>query len=286
MKLGLFNCDKRLLAKLPDSYNLVHLEKEGKFPNIDALFIDWLPRNMTNKNSLARQATVIDSYANNKKTIVLFDRYLDINDREYGYLKKFNTFFFEPAVNHREGFRFLPPWTECHDLMDLPEFVMEGRDIDLGYIGSLKNRLGSFEKYYVEFASLYPKFNVQYTASLPKAKVDEYKNAGITRTNFGYQNVKTTVLIDTPRNYEIGYLNPDVFDMMYMGVLPLLPVEHRFYHSVFSYITDPKFVAVDIKCYDDVTSIMMLDIYKSIKKVFPEMDIEYTVETIRKCVEK
>ena len=82
------------------------------------------------------------------------------------------------------------------------------------------------------------KYNVHYASSLPKSKIDEYKNAGVTRKDFSYKDIKCFLLIDTPRNYEIGYLNPHVFDMMYMGILPLLPAEHKFYHSVFTVVTD------------------------------------------------
>jgi len=288
MKLGVINCDKKLLEWLPKSYDLVYLDKKetGKLPDIDALLIDWMPRYMTNKEKLARQVSLVDIYANKKKTIVLFDRYLDMNEKEYGYLKKFNTFFFEPAVNNRGDFKFLPPWTECYTLETLPTHKKKKRSVDFGYIGSLKNRLSSFEKYYVEFASLYPKYNVCYTASLPKPKIDEYKDAGITKKSFGYEDVKCVLVIDTPKNYEIGYINPDVFDIMHKGVLPLFPVEHRFYHSVFDIIGDVKFISVDIECINDFREVTLLHIYDHIRTIFPEMNIEYTVETIRKCVEK
>jgi len=293
MKLGLFNCDARLKEWLPKSYELVYLDNtEENFPEIDALYIDWLPRNIPNmvswgKEKLAIQAAVVDYYANQKKAIVLFDRYLDINEREYKYLNKFDTTFFEPAVKYRSGFEFLPPWTYCYDLVELPTFGgKEERSVDLGYIGTLKNRMKCFEKYYVEFASLYPKFNVNYNSSLPKPKIDEYKDARVTKKEFTYRDMKCFILIDTPRNYEIGYLNPDIFDIISMGCFPMLPVEHRFYHSVFEVVKDIKYIPFNINGWIKVREVMLLDIYNRIKTIFPEMDIKNTVETIRKCVEK
>lgn len=286
MNLGVFNCDRRLIEWLT-SYDIMNLDNGEEYPNIDALIIDWLPRNISSKEKLARQAALVDFYANKKKTIVLFDRYLDVNEREFKYLKKFNTFFFEPAIKHRDGFDFLPPWTRCYDLVELPTYGENGeRGIDLGYIGSLKNRINSFEKYYVEFASLYPKFKVNYSASLPKSKIDEYKDAGVTKKDFAFKEMKCFLLIDSPRNYEIGYLNPDIFDMMYLGCFPLLPKEHRFYHSVFSVVDEIKYISIYIEIWDKVREIVLLDIYDNIKAIFPEMDIANTVEILKKCIEK
>ena len=285
MKLGVLNCPKEILEELP--YDVVHLDNLTGELDVDSLFIDWLPRNLTDQDKLARQASIVETCAKNKKTVVLFDRYLDINEREYKYLKKFNTFFFEPAVNYREGFSFLPPWTKCYDLVELPTFGgKEERSIDLGYIGTLKNRLKSFEKYYVEFAELYPKYNISYTSSLPKPKIDEYRDAGVTKKEFAFKDIKCFILIDTPRNYEIGYLNPDIFDIMQMGCFPILPREHRFYHSVFSVLNEIKFISTYIEAWNGVREVILLDIYDNIKTVFPEMSIEYAVETIKMCIEK
>lgn len=286
MKLGVLNCTKDILDELP--YDVVRLDNLTDKLEVDALFIDWLPRNLTDSDKLARQAAIVESCAKNKKTVVLFDRYLDINEREYKYLKKFNTFFFEPAIHNREGFTFLPPWTKCYDLVELPTYDggNENRDIDLGHIGTLKNRMGSFEKYYVDFAEIYPKFSVSYNSSLPKTKIDEYKNAGVVKREFSYRDMKSFVLIDTPRNYEIGYLNPDVFDIISMGCFPMLPEEHRFYHSVFEVVKDVRFIPFHVHGWGKVREVMLLDIYQNIQTVFPEMDIKYTVETIRKCIEK
>ncbi len=289
MKLGVLNCDRRLLEWLPKSYDLVYLDKKekGKVPAIDALLIDWIPRNVVNKDRLEQQATVVDIYANskNKPTIVLYDKYLDITEREFSYLKKFNTHFFEPAVNYRDGFDFLPPWTEKRDLMTIPSYDND-RPVDLGHMGSLKNRLGSFETYYVDFSGLYPKYNVHYTTSLPKAKIDEYKDAEVTKKGFTYLDMKCFMLIDTPRNYEIGYLNPNVFQAMYRGCFPLIPKEHRFYHSVFTAIDDIKYLSVYIEAYNQVQEIVLLDIYNNIMSVFPEMYVKNTIDVLRKCIEK
>ena len=284
MRLGVFNCDKRLLGWMPKTYELVYLENEAELPDVDAVLIDWIPRYVTDKNKLANQAAIVDYYASSKKPVVLYDKYLDITEREFKYLKKFNVYFFEPAVNNRDGFIFLPPWTEELKLMDLP---WDGKkEIDLGHIGTLKNRLKSFESYYVDLAEQFPKYTVHYTASLPKHKIDEYKNAGVSRKEFSWNDIKCFVLIDTPNNYEIGYLNPDVFDAMYMGCFPLLPKEHRYYHSVFPPVKDIIQVSLEIDCYNGVGTTTLLDIYENISKTFPEMLISNTVDTIRKCVEK
>lgn len=290
MKLGVLNCDRRLLEWLQKPYELVYLDKKEKgedVPEVDALVIDWLPRNVVNKDKLAVQATIVDFYANSKKkpTMVLYDKYLDITEREFKYLKKFNTHFFEPAVKYRDGFTFLPPWTEKRDLVTLPEFGGD-RYVDLGHIGTLKNRLGSFEKYYVNFSGLYPKYNTHYMASLPKIKVEEYKDADCTKEEFTYLNMKCFMLIDTPRNYEIGYLNPNVFQAMYRGCFPMLPEEHRYYHSVFTVIRDIKDISYYIEAYNKVHELVLLDIYDNIMSVFPEMNIKNTVDVLRKCIDK
>ena len=284
MRLGVFNCDKRLLGWMPKAYELVYLEKGKELPDIDSVLIDWIPRYVMDKEKLATQAAIVDYYASSKKPVVLYDKYLDITEREFKYLKKFNVHFFEPAVKNRDGFSFLPPWTEDVNIRDLP-YGGVNREIDLGHIGTLKNRLKSFEPYYVDLSEHYPRFKIHYTASLPKQKIDEYKNAGVTRREFSWSNLKCFVLIDTPKNYEIGYLNPDVFDAMYKGCFPLLPKEHRYYHSVFPVVRDVIQLTLEIDSYNSVGEVVLLDIYKNIVDTFPEMLISNAVDTIRKCVE-
>jgi len=98
--------------------------------------------------------------------------------------------------------------------------------------------------------------------------------------------MKCFMLIDTPRNYEIGYLNPNVFQAMYRGCFPLLPKDHRYYHSVFTVIEDIKSIAYYIEAYNQVQEIVLLDIYNNILGVFPEMHVKNTVDVLRKCIEK
>jgi hypothetical protein len=286
MLLGTLNIEENLGRELAKDYELLEM-KGDKTPNIDALFIDWIPRAKKKTPAVVLQATVVDHYVQKKVPTIVFDRFLGVTNKEYKWLKKFRAFFFEPAVNHRRKFDYLPIWTpKIYDLHTYPDIKIDGREVDLGGVDYLKNKLKSFEKYYVEFGKLYPKCHISYSTKLPKEKEDEYYDANVWYRIAAAENIKTFVLIGTQKAYDMGYLYPYLFYYMERGCLPLLPQEHKYFHSLFSdtVIEKPADINYVLGGYDFVIPVLV-DIYQRIEEYFPEMKINHTVDVIKRCLE-
>ncbi len=287
MLLGTLNIEENLGRELAKDY-FIHPMKGDELPEIDALFIDWIPRAKKKSPSVVLQATVVDHYVKKKVPTIIFDRFLGVTNKEYKWLKKFKTYFFEPAVNHRRKFDYLPIWTpEIYNISTYPDIKIYPREVDLGCDDYLKNKLKSFEKYYVEFASLYPSRKVCYSTKLPKEKRDEYYEAGVGEVRYSVDDLKFFVLIGTHKAYDIGYLYPDLFWYMKRGCIPLLPQEHRYFHSIFSECVIKKMgdISYLMGGYDRVAVPILVDIYERVEKYFPEMKMNHTVDVIKRCLE-
>jgi hypothetical protein len=286
MKLGTLNIDEVLRDHLPKDYDIVSLEMSKDFPEIDALYIDWMTGNKT-APGLIRQAAVMDKYARKKIPVVIFDRHLRLTNKEYNWLRKFRVFFFEPAINYRRKFRYLPVWTEIYDLHSYPDIDLEVKDIDIGCFDDLGNKLKSFEKYNVVFGSLYPKWKNCYRVPVPKEKKSEYKDLNVTGDVFSQIMVKCFILIGTQKAYEMGYLYPYVFDHMRKGCLPLLPQEHKYFHCLFSDTVIEKMGDINyiLEGYKILCIPTLVDIYERVEKYYPEMKVNHTVDVITKCLE-
>ena len=289
MRLGVLNIDRVLEGHLQVKYDVTHLDHVKDFPDIDALYIDWIPGNRTTP-TLIRQAAVMDNYVKKKIPVILFDRHLRVSNKEYNWLRKFKVFFFEPAINYRRKFRYMPVWTEIYDISSYPNVSLE-RAIDLGCFDYLHNKLKSFEEYYVEFGRLYPKWSTWYIERddrLSKEKRDEYYELNVKPGGFSSLNTKCSVLIGTQKAYEMGYLYPYIFDIMRDGCLPLLPQEHRYFHCLFSdtVIEKPGDINYILEGYNVLCIPSLIDIYERVEKYYPEMKVNHTVDVITKCLEE
>jgi hypothetical protein len=286
MKLGTLNMDKVLEGYLPKSYNVISLEGTSDFPEVDAVFIDW-SKGKKNRPRMARQAAVVDRYVKKKLPVMIFDRLLSITQREYNWLKKFNVRFFEPALNYRRNFDYLPIWTETYDLYSYPEINIDAKDIHLGCHDYLDNKLKAFEKYYVQFGKLYPNWRIHYVMPIPNEKKEEYRDLNVEYLTYDWQRMRTFILIGTNKAYEIGYLNPDTFDYMKMGCVPLLPQEHRYFHGLFSevIIEKPGDINYFLSGYDVMAIPTIVEIYSRVNTYYPEMKVNHTVDVIQRCLE-
>jgi hypothetical protein len=286
VKLGTLNIDKVLRDHLPKDYDIVSLEALGHsdFPKIDALYVDWMSGNKS-APTLIRQAAVMDNYARKKIPTVIFDRHLRLTNKEYNWLRKFKVYFFEPAVNYRRKFRYLPVWTKIYDIGTFPHIDLD-RAIDLGCIDSLGNKIKAFEKYYTVFGSLYPKWMSCYTELVPERE-EEFKELNVRNTAFKPNSVKCSILIGTQKAYEMGYLYPYVFDHMRQGCLPLLPQEHKYFHCLFSDTVIEKMGDINyiLEGYNILCVPTLVDIYERVEKYYPEMKVNHTVDVITKCLE-
>lgn len=287
MKLGTLNVDEVLASYFPKSYELVPLNGE-ELPEIDALLIDWVPRGKKKTPAVIQQAKIINHYVKQKKRTVIYDRYLGLTVHEFEWLKKFDVVFTEPAIKYRRDFTSIMPWTETYDLSSYPDIDFSKKTIDLATKDLLRNKIGPFEDYYVEFATHYPKHSVVYWSNLLKEKEDEYKDAGLKKTNFEFENVRTTIIIGTKTAYDVGYLYPEVFNLMRVGVLPLLPKEHRFFWSLFDELLIEKlgWINYNLSVYEATVIPLLVDVYQKIETMWPEMKVEHTIDFLLRELEK
>lgn len=286
--IGLYNTKCDLRKRLEAVFDICGLDKleveENHFPKIDGLFIDW--KTSDNKLEFAHQAVMVENYLKKGIPTVIFDRKMALSFKEYNWLRKFNVTFFEPAIKHRVGFDFMPFWTEPLDSNWFPylEYDREHeREIVLAYQGNLDDRIHSFEKYYSEYARLFPKKNIAFQTNPVnlRQKIDEWQNYNMKKLELiDFNLVGFTVLIGTKKEYEIGYLREDLFDIMRAGCVPILPEEHRFYGTVFDSIEDERELDYMLSL-GHIRGVLIEEIHNNLLTYYPECHIKHTTETIR-----
>ena len=80
-----------------------------------------------------------------------------------------------------------------------------------------------------------------------------------------------------------GILRNDLFEIMKQGCVPLLPIEHRFYGSMFQelVISDERYIDYFIKNCGELRPVMIEGIFKNIFEHYPEFTIDYAVDKIK-----
>lgn len=286
--IGLCNIDKNISLKLSKFLDVKEIEDKDTFPHFDGIFIDWTYK--FKSKDWAKQAALIDFYTKKKIPIVIFDRYFLITRKEYDWLKKFKVFFFEPAINNRRGFAYLPQWIIKPDYKWYAK-DKEERKFDLAYkCNNLNNNLKSFENHYLKYIKLYPNKKVVYsTHGINKHKEKQYKEFDLKRvTDFSFNQSTFTIIIDTQKNYNIGYLDENVFKAMSQNCLPLLPIEHKYFNNMFSDVIIKNIIDLNyyVDCYGKIKEMIIEEIYERIEKYYPEFIIDNTVEVIKNCFKK
>lgn len=282
MLLGVFDYEQKFPTEISDSYNMIFLDTnlKGDLPDIDRLFIDLLPK--SNIDGYARQAEIILHYVKKNVRTFIFDRYLSLEKKEYNWLKKHNVRFFEPAVRGRFGFGYLPQWIEIPTEYYC-NFETEKRNIDLAYSGELSDKFISFEKYYVKYANLYSDRKVIYD-DFDCIKNNEYKQTDVKLQKFDWKDVRRTIVIDKPQNYQRGYLNESFLDAMKNGCLPLLAKEHKYFHLMFEGLVISNFDSLRwsmSKGIDIISNTLLSEIFERIERYYPEFTSSYASNIIR-----
>jgi hypothetical protein len=283
--IGKYDINNIFPEELSETMEIQPLEVEsGELPFLDGLIIDWVDK--ADKNAFSKQALLVEHYIKKRVPTVIYDRNFTLLNKEYNWLQKFKTFFFEPAINNRIGFGYLPQYTQMLSMDDFDLWEERDRNIDLLYMGPLKNKLSSFERYYKEFASLYPDAVVAYCDdTLPIEKIQEYNDCNLRLyKNPNWNDVKCTLLIDSSKNYRIGYLDPVIFEAMKNGCIPLLPAEHRYFGNMFGYDINSH---IDVDFYvstiGDASEAIIEDIYNRIESYYSEFTINYFCDIIKGC---
>jgi len=282
-----------IFTKSPDEVFLKHLNLPFKLldvgsnaDKIDGLFLDWVPPSL--EKDFIYQAQLVEDNIK-KMPIVIFDRHFSVTYQEASYMKKYKTHLFEPAlVTGRSEFVYLPEWTSYYSVLDNDEREYKVLDISK----NLEYRIKSFEKWYRDYARIFPDKKVAYyTRTLTDFKKEEYKKNNLILLDGkplpDYTCSDFTVIIGSKNAYDIGYFDPVYFIAMNQGCLPLLPEEHRFFHSVFRHLLVKDLEEMDyyVSLYDKARSVIIEDIFDRIKRLMPEFTVEYASDIIRKCYE-
>jgi len=259
--IGTINLDKDISELLSKKIKIFALSPDIEHKDVEGIIIDWVGKE---DSKFLSQISIVDGFIRKKIPIIIYDRYLKLTSKEYKWMFKFNVKFFEPRMNGRFGFSYLPQWQVLNDNRVI-ESNME-RSIDLGYIGAdTKSR----HQYYKKFHDYCPDYNMVYN-------------------KFDWKDVKYTIGIGSIEDYNNGFLSESVFDAMKNGCLALLPCEHKYFYPMFGYnvIHDYKMTKHFIQNF---THIMredtILAIYEDIRRLYPEFTIDYAVNKILEVFE-
>jgi len=256
--------------------------------DIDGLFIDWVSKISEHEGAWLKQASLLQTYIKSDIPIVIFDRSFSLTEKEVNWCSKFNTFLFEPAINsERFGFKYLPEWIDDTKII----VDHEHRKFDLVYsYYKLEYQIKGFEKWIQNYSRVFHDKKVAYdTMFISDFKKEEYRKDNLIFLNNRYpiyDKGNTTVAFDTDKAYKIGYLNPEYLYAMNMGCLPLLPIEHKYFHSMFNglLIKDIKELDYFVSTMSKVKNVVIEEIFDKIEKEWPEFTIDYAINIIRECL--
>ena len=274
------------------------LQKVGSWKELDefedssikGIFIDWVPKVPVHEDDWMRQASLLQAYIKTGIPIVIFDRHFALTEKEVKWVKKFNTYLFEPALNSgRIGFNYLPEWVSNLEI----SIDDEDREHDVVWsYHQLEYQLKGFEKWIKDYARLFPDKKVAYsTFNISEFKQEEFKKDNLLfleQRHPIYNEGLFTVAFDTKKSYEMGYMNPMYFFAMGLGCLPLLPVEHKYFHGMFKglVINDVKDMDYYVSLFRKVTDVTIEEILDRIKREWNEFTMDHAADTVKACYEQ
>jgi hypothetical protein len=262
----------------------------SKNKDYTSVFIDWIPTkkavSQKKASNLLSQTDILEKYVKTLP-IVIFDRYRSITTEEFSWLKKFKVTFFEPAILTRNGFKYLPNWIKIKELDDI-KLNESKRSVNIGYIGVLSDRSKSFDKYYVKTKINNPDIKMCYfTQDVNKDKESEYQALDITRyQDLSFSDMEFSVIIGNANDYVVGHLDQYYIKALENNCIPVLPRENRYYSALPFNISNTTWYDAYVNMYDRTYVGFIHDIYNSIKKYYPEMNVKYTAEIIQRYLEE
>lgn len=268
-----FNVEENLSQEI----NKITKSKSKEYTSV---LIDWIPTkksvNQKKASNLLSQTDILEKYVKTLP-IVIFDRYRSITTEEHSWLKKFNVTFFEPAILRRNGFLYLPNWTKIKELHHI-QINNNKRNVNLGYIGYLTDKTKSFDKYYIKTKISNPDLNVTIST-----ENEEYKSLGITyKKDLQFSDIEFSVILGNTNDYAVGHLDSYFFKALDNNCIPFIPKENRYYSAMPLVVDNNKWYDMYVNMYDRIYVGLINDIYQGIKKYYPEMNIVYTAEIIKK----
>lgn len=255
--------------------------------DIDGLFIDWLPKIPEYEDVWMVQASLLQEYIKTGIPIVIYDRSFSLTEKEVNWIKKFNTHLFEPALNSgRIGFRYLPEW-----ISDFTIWNRDDREYDLVYSHSnVEYQLKGFEKWIKDYARVFHNKKVAYST----LHLSDFKKEEFTKNNLIFLKEKypiyimgdMTVAFDSDDAYKMGYLNQSHLIAMNIGCLPLLPVEHKYFHSMFKglVVSDIQEMDFFVSSFGSIRNEVIEEIFDRIQREWSEFTLDHALNTIRECL--
>ncbi len=217
---------------------------------LDNVFIDWYPLQpeVVDEKAIS-QLNILESAIKNKCKVAVFDRYLSLKPHEVEWLLRYdNVTLFEPCLLTRKGFSYLPFWYKNKTITDV--------DKDWRAFGIVRD---------------------PYRNNVSHDELAEVES---------YADVRFTVLFGTRTEYNCGYL-PDMTDILDNLCVPLLPIQHKYYSSLFWGLTIKSTKNDEIDFYLNMVKlndVMVYGIYKTMEDLFPEMLVENVANKIKSAL--
>ena len=275
MKIAVNNIDKKLRVELSRISKIVDINSSPR-----GVFIEWV----ADGDLFEKQTIIIDKCVKEKIPMIVFDRYQKILPEEISFLVSQGAFLWEPSVAGRMFFSYQPCWGYFRKSGDIP-LIDKIDGIDLVYMSSLSKKISTFQKYYKPVSDI-GDFKVVY--------VDKDNNDVVNRkvSEMGIDIIgrddkiskKSVILLGTEHEYQTGILDPQLFDYLEAGILPLLPKEHRWFHSIFDDVVINNESDVDyfLKTWDKISFGVICDIYEKLNLYLPESDVKNVAKRIIK----
>lgn len=279
MKITVNNIDRKLRVELSQLCEIVGVDDRPS-----GAFIQWVTPDVD--DLFSKQTKLIEKCVKLKIPMIVFDKQDNLSPDEVSYLLSNGAFLWEPAVTGRNFFSFQPNWgTFYTDFKDLDLIDATKKNVHLTNCSSLVRKFPSFEKYYVPVHEI-GEFNVMYSNSDGNdaiyQKVEKLHIPILNTCN--YRDIRATILLGSERDYETGYLDPNLFRMLESGILPLLPEEHRWYHGVFADLVVSGEDDIDylLRTYDKIAFGSIYDIYCNLDAYLPEANVKNVAKRIVK----
>jgi hypothetical protein len=242
----------------------------------NGVFLVWTDGD---NREFGKQTKILSDAIKNKLPIIIFDKYQKMDADDISFMMKEGAFLWEPAVNDRMFFSYQPVWGKIYtDPSDISWKFDEERWIDLSNVSSLVRKMPSFEKYYVPVHEI-GKYRVVHSDLDTNPTINDKINAldipSLIPKDKYLKDIKMTVLIGTERDYRTGHLDPDLFTYLENGIVPLLPAEHRWYHSIFKDLTVYGEDNIDFFLQSHKTTSFgsVYDIYRNLSENLPEANV-------------
>jgi len=278
------NIDETFLQKLDKPYTII--DDPSNFVDLDGLFIDWVPKTTEYEGAWMEQASLLQTFIKSGISIVIFDRFFSLTEKEVKWVKKFNVKLFEPAINSdRIGFDYLPEWINNCNFVE-----NNNREYDLVYSNEqLEYRIAEFEKWIKDYSRLFPDKKVAYfTNKISEFKAEEYKKDNLILLDTPvYAFGKSTIALDNEKSYKIGHLDSIVFFAMKMGCMPILPAKHKYFHGLFEGLIahDLQEMNYYVSALSKVKNVVIEEIFDRLKDEWSEFLVDHATDVIRNCYE-